>query len=326
MRMGILLNSIIFLLFFKSGLMLTTIASNPDFYKLTANREKGRWSLQSDYQKEDSKHLLGDSEEDLLGDSEEDLLGDSEEYLVGDSEEDVLGDSEEDFLGDSEEDFLGDSEEFLLGDSEEDFLGNSEEEETWMELGDSEEEESWLRYSMGKRQRTHWPLQAGYPGLAIKNLNKYISLFSHCLVNIQNYQGIEIIGIKSPVYLTRFDVANLKVCDDGVYYKTFRFFFGKIPPKSEQNCSTDYSQAVKYAEKSMKARWYCTAQFDLFFPEDMDAPHIVYHSQRFKEKNGHSSQPSEHNLLFDIAPEHITFHRKKRNGWSKTNCILICIV
>jgi len=42
----------------------------------------------------------------------------------------------------------------------------------------------------------------------------------------------------------------------------------------------------------MKARWYCAAQFDLFFPEPMDAPHIVYHSQEELEKN-----------LFDIIPQ-----------------------
>jgi len=69
---------------------------------------------------------------------------------------------------------------------------------------------------MGKSKSAHWPLQAGYSGLSIKNLDEYVSLFSHCLVNIQNYQGIEIIGIKSPVYITRFDVAlvpcsNLKM-------------------------------------------------------------------------------------------------------------------
>jgi len=61
-------------------------------------------------------------------------------------------------------------------------------------------------------ESAQWPLKAGYPGLHIKNLNEYVSLFSHCLVNIQNYQGIEIIGISSPVYLTRFDVANLEYC------------------------------------------------------------------------------------------------------------------
>jgi len=65
---------------------------------------------------------------------------------------------------------------------------------------------------MGKTESAHWPLQAGFPGLQIKNLNEYVSLFSHCLVNIQNYQGIEIIGIESPVYITRFDVAKLESC------------------------------------------------------------------------------------------------------------------
>jgi len=71
------------------------------------------------------------------------------------------------------------------------------------------------------KSETHWPLKAGYPGLSIKNLNEYVSLFTHCLVNIQNYQGIDIIGIKSPVYLTRFD-ATLIPCFK-LKMSTFRF-------------------------------------------------------------------------------------------------------
>jgi len=63
-----------------------------------------------------------------------------------------------------------------------------------------------------KKYSADWPLHTGYTGLAIVNLNEYVSLFSHCLVNIQNYQGIEIIGIQSPVYITTFDVANLEFC------------------------------------------------------------------------------------------------------------------
>jgi len=62
-----------------------------------------------------------------------------------------------------------------------------------------------------------WPLQAGYLGLHIKNLNEYVSLFSHCLVNIQNYQGIEIIGIQSPVYITRYDV-EFTPCRDAITF------------------------------------------------------------------------------------------------------------
>jgi len=138
---------------------------------------------------------------------------------------------------------------------------------------------------MGSAQ---WPLQAGYPGLSIKNLNDYVSLFSHCLVNIQNYQEIDIIGIKSPVYITRFDVANIAVfCEKilGLLYlsQIRRFFYGKFPPKS-QKCSLDYEQLnilynIKYTDKSTNARWTCSAQFDLFFPEHVDAPQIVSHSQ-----------------------------------------------
>jgi len=157
---------------------------------------------------------------------------------------------------------------------------------------------------MGYHQSSNWPLQAGYPGLAITNLNEYVSLFSHCRVNIQNYQGIEIIGVKSPVYLTRYDVANLEFCRRiilGVFPRhpifspnigkhTHRFLFGKIPPKSTQNCSIDYSQFVHISDKPLATRWYCTAQLDLFFPEPKDAPHIVKHSQRSQEE-----------YLFDIG-------------------------
>jgi len=72
-------------------------------------------------------------------------------------------------------------------------------------------------------ESTQWPLKAGYPGLAIDNLNEYVKLFSHCLVNIQNYQGIEIIGIQSPVYITRFDVAYAAFCHPLYGYKENRF-------------------------------------------------------------------------------------------------------
>jgi len=164
-------------------------------------------------------------------------------------------------------------------------------------------------------ESAHWPLQAGYPGLHITNLNEYVSLFSHCLVNIQNYQGIEIIGIKSPVYLTRFDVAFLKVCDWGQY----RFFFGKIPlqSNSKQNCTIDYSKVIEYTDKSFNARWYCTAQFDLFFPEPEDAPHIVYHSQ-MTTFSYYGIDPEATNL-FDIDLEHIgaLTLRYYREDWSK---------
>jgi len=62
-----------------------------------------------------------------------------------------------------------------------------------------------------------------------------------------------------------------------------RYFYVKIPPKSGNNCKSDdlpYDPFLKYADKSLNARWYCSAQFDLYFPEHTDDPHIVYNSQR----------------------------------------------
>jgi len=165
----------------------------------------------------------------------------------------------------------------------------------------------------------NWPLQAGYPGLTIQNLNEYVSLFSHCLVNIQNYQGIEIIGIKSPVYITRFDVAMLKVCKQPLgllsFYQTHRFFYGKIPPKSQRNCSLDYDQAIKYTDKSINARWTCSAQFDLFFPERVDVPQIVYHSQHPHQFFSSSQERS----LFDVSP----YYDYLREDWSTLNQLII---
>jgi len=174
-----------------------------------------------------------------------------------------------------------------------------------------------LNKLLEKTESVQWPLQAGYPGLSIKNLNEYVSLFSHCLVNIQNYQGIEIIGIESPVYITRFDVAFLLVCDDpsvfSGYNSTRRFFFGRIPPKSNRSCS----QAIKYTDKSLHARWYCTAQFDLFYPEPFEAPHIAHHSRESGFSSVLKRSVPEDRSVFDIASEYVTTSKDHREDWSK---------
>jgi len=163
---------------------------------------------------------------------------------------------------------------------------------------------------MWNLESAHWPLQEGYPGLVIYNLNEYVSLFHHCLVNIQNYQGIEIIGIQSPIYLTRYDSANLEYCyrpsSTQRRKEIHRFLFGKIPPKSEQNCSTDYSNLLTFTDKSFTSRWYCRAQIDVFFPEPQDAPHIVYRSQSpIKEMNS-----------FDINDTYFKSFHHVREAWS----------
>jgi len=71
---------------------------------------------------------------------------------------------------------------------------------------------------------------------------------------------------------------------------------------------------LKNADKSVKARWYCAAQFDLFFPEPQAAPHIVYHSQisgmRF-------SFAIPENRIFDIDRKYIIPLKEQRDVFSK---------
>jgi len=95
-----------------------------------------------------------------------------------------------------------------------------------------------------------------------------------------------------------------------------QFFFGKIPPKSERNCKSNHSESsvIKYTDKSTKSRWYCSAQFDLFFPEPKDAPHIVLHSQDPIERS-----------LFDISHEYTKSNKEQREYWSKIPEISIVI-
>jgi len=152
--------------------------------------------------------------------------------------------------------------------------------------------------------RVSWPLQAEYPGLTVDNLNEYISLFSHCLVNIQNFQGIELPGITFPIYITRSDVLYLNNCtisDDrsGSFY---RFLFGKLPENPENNCTVATVPVIKTSDKSSTSRWYCTAQFDLFFPEPKEAPHFFHH---IRDKAG------EWRGLFDISINYIRWFERR---------------
>jgi len=76
--------------------------------------------------------------------------------------------------------------------------------------------------------KTLWPLQNGYPCSRIKNLHDYLSLFSGCLVNIQNFQGIDWHEWKYPIFLTRFDIASAKFLNDRIS-STGLYFYNTIP-------------------------------------------------------------------------------------------------
>jgi len=166
-----------------------------------------------------------------------------------------------------------------------------------------------LEKLMEKYESTKWPLKAGYPGLAIKNLNEYVSFFSHCLVNIQNYQGIDIIGLKSPVYLTRFDVADTTKFNYPSNWRDYdtetrRFLFGKIPSKSERNSSSDYDHIIKYIDKSINARWTCTQYSLIYSSLNLWMLPILFITPNSNKRRAKS--------LFDIIPQ-----KYLPEAWSK---------
>jgi len=125
---------------------------------------------------------------------------------------------------------------------------------------------------------TSWPLKAGFPGLVIKNLNEYLSPFPKCLTVVQNFQGIEMMEWKFPIYLVRFDRAagidqigtfypNKVVNFTNVWEIPFeRISSSPMIPEEVRQISS-YQRAYHLHE----AKWNCYAQFDLFYPEPSDS-------------------------------------------------------
>jgi len=79
---------------------------------------------------------------------------------------------------------------------------------------------------LGKRDRTAWPLYIGKSGAQVENLNNYLSLFSNCLINIQNYHGIHLGSFQIPLYLTRFDEVLLKC--ESTNFQNLQNLFRKV--------------------------------------------------------------------------------------------------
>jgi len=136
----------------------------------------------------------------------------------------------------------------------------------------------------GMKIKTVWPLQEGYVGSIIPNLNDYVNLFSECLVNIQNFQGIDLEEWNVPIFLTRFDfVVKVFSINDGkklsstrqssyqvyfndIYYLSSNLSHGKYFPLKDVSPSD-----------TIKFRWSCFSKFDLFYPERKDAPIFYDH-------------------------------------------------
>jgi len=134
---------------------------------------------------------------------------------------------------------------------------------------------------------TVWPLQTGYVGLEVQNLNQYVELFKDCLVNLQNYQGINLVGISSPVYISRFDVEIIRCIMGYRSVKTYPVtrYFEKHINRKTYCTSPNKSSFVNYEYKTTKPSWSCFAQFDLFHPEVHQAPHFFYQEATLFGKN-----------------------------------------
>jgi len=160
---------------------------------------------------------------------------------------------------------------------------------------------TWVNLSALQFNYTLWPLQEGFINLQILNLNEYVELFHNCLINLQNYQGVDIIGLKSPVYLTRYDVNIIRCRRSGrILSQIVEVYYGKRVSSEEQCVSR--KQHVKYEHKTTKASWSCFAQFDLFHPEVYQAPHI------FNKKNNHFGK----NMFMPYIYDHGTIETGKQ--------------
>jgi len=139
----------------------------------------------------------------------------------------------------------------------------------------------------GDMNYTTWPLQEGYVGLQISNLNQYVDLFQSCLVNIENHQGIDLIGITSPVFITRFDVEIIR-CESWNIEKEVVFNTGRRKAQSLEDCHPkEQGNAVfpAYDYKLTMGRWSCYAHFELFHAELKDAPHFFISRSRKGNEN-----------------------------------------
>jgi len=113
-------------------------------------------------------------------------------------------------------------------------------------------------------------------------------------LHVSNFQLFNVIPLKFIIFCL-------------IQFTNFRrFFFGKISPKSKRHCKWGYSKSKEGSEKSMHARWYCSAHFDLFFPEPANAPHIVS-----------GAYQTGKNFLFDISRKYINVAGELRDSWSK---------
>jgi len=137
---------------------------------------------------------------------------------------------------------------------------------------------------------TNWPLKEIFQKMELTNLDDIVSVFQPCLTNMQNFHGINIAPLSSPVYLTRYDIFNIATKDEpkrtsdifsflflGSNKKIYKVPFEKVPFHLKNKTAKLPAQFMNVEDRSAKARWKCFVQIDLFYPEVHDAFHFYLH-------------------------------------------------
>jgi len=141
---------------------------------------------------------------------------------------------------------------------------------------------------------TTWPLKEIFFNMELVNLDEVVSMFQPCLTNIQNFHGINIAQVTSPIYLTRYDVFNiankaaskklpsfLSWLTSSSKNKIYKVPFEKVSFHLKNKTAPLPAQSMEIEDRSMKAKWNCFVQIDLFYPEIRDAFHFYLHQLEY---------------------------------------------
>jgi len=101
------------------------------------------------------------------------------------------------------------------------------------------------------------PLQDGYTGLYVSNLNDYIKIFNNCLVSMNNFKGIDLIRIEAPIFLTRFDVRIIRCSSFNI---ESLIYFEKRHLEVNKTCGWPYKQMPSPNYALTMCRWSCLGQ------------------------------------------------------------------
>ncbi|CAL8124526.1 unnamed protein product [Orchesella dallaii] len=118
-----------------------------------------------------------------------------------------------------------------------------------------------------------------YKQPVVANLNIYLTPFGDCLVNLINYQYVNILAPEIPLLLTRYDVVKVEYKKHNERrlkpQKTFQLNIFKFENYNktkfqhcdDETCDDDYTQAAQKSYLINQKQWFCEVQVYLFPPQ-----------------------------------------------------------